>query len=402
MKKISTHFLALILILGIVGILNSLWVFLNYSSVSDAYSNVTNDYQDIVIKYSREIASKISVDTINLGAKHDNSLDYELLMEPYYTSEGSYYLRKNNNFYEYNGGNLKQLEQLFHYKNELQDGKVDQTVTLLQNMFGITTGLILLLSYLIYRFYTKKFRENIDQLMLAIKTPEIDGKYDFIELDKIQKAMRKYHIISTQIEKQNMAVDLMTNWKLEIRKLIHDLKNPIQRLLLNVSNQPNSEAAIVSINEINQKLKELRSNDGSDEINPVEIEIADFFNRLKPLFYDINITVVNNLNIPFVFDEFGFQRITSNLIQNALEAGATDVCFNFSNEAHIITCDIMNNGKMIEDSDKLFVPFATTKKNGTGLGLVIMLQIVHAHKGQFFLKKTDENETIFTIHLQNS
>ena len=402
MKKISTHFLILILILGIVGILNSFWVFLNYSSVSDAYSNVTDDYQEIVIKYTREIASKIDVDTINLGEKHSNSSDYELLMEPYYTNGNRIYLRKNNNFYEYRGKNLKRLEQLAYYKHELQDGKVDQTVTWLQSMFGITTALILLLSYLIYRFYTKKFRENIDQLMLAIKTPEMDGKYDFIELDHIQKAMRKYHIISTQIEKQNMAVDLMTNWKLEIRKLIHDLKNPIQRLLLNVSNQPNSEAAIVSINEINQKLKELRSNDGSDDVTPVEINISRFFERLIPLFYDIKITVTNRLNTPFIFDEFGFQRITSNLIQNALEAGATDVTFNFYNEGHIVLCDIINNGKMIEIPDKLFVPFATTKKNGTGLGLVIMLQIVHAHKGQFFLKHTNETNTIFTIQLNKS
>ena len=54
---------------------------------------------------------------------------------------------------------------------------------------------------------------------------------------------------------------------------------------------------------------------------------------------------------------------------------------------------------MIKHPDKLFVPFSTTKKEGNGLGLIIILQIIDAHGGRYFLKKSDENETIFTAEL---
>lgn len=399
MKRLSTHFLVLIILLGTIGILNSFWVFLNYSSMSDAYENVAFEYEKTIIQYSREIANSIEVDTLSESHSIRKSSEFELLIEPYYEISGIIYLLKDEQFYLYKGINLNKLKQLSHYKNELSYYNSNETVNWLNKFFAFSTLLILIVGFFIYRFYTEKFKQNINQLMLAIKKPEIEGHYDFLELDEIQKSIRKYHIISTQAEKQSMVVDLMSNWKLEIKKLIHDLKNPIQRLMLSVSNQANSDVAISSIEEINQKLKELRSNDGADEIDPKEINLDQFFTRLKSLFYDIKIEIKHELTQPFIFDEFGFQRIASNLIQNAVEAGATEITFHLFEIDGKICCEIINNGNIIKSREKLFIPFATTKKHGTGLGLVIMLQIVHAHNGQFFLKKSDELSTVFSIQL---
>ena len=222
MKRLSTHFLILIILLGTIGILNSLWVFLNYSSMSEAYENVTVEYEKTIVKYSREIANSIVNDSTSEVEQINNSSDFDLIIEPYYEISGTVYILKNKQFYLYNGKNLEKLNQLSHYKNELSDYKISETVGWLNKMFALSTFLILIIGFFIYRFYTKKFKINIDQLMLAIRNPEIDGNYDFLELDEIQKSIRKYHIISTQVGKQKMVVDLMSNWKLETKKLIHD------------------------------------------------------------------------------------------------------------------------------------------------------------------------------------
>ena len=101
----------------------------------------------------------------------------------------------------------------------------------------------------------------------------------------------------------------------------------------------------------------------------------------------------------FKFDEYSFQRICSNLIQNAIEAGAKNISFLFAETESQLNLDIVNDGKEIKNKEKLFIPFATTKKNGSGLGLIIILQLVHMHKGRFFLKSSDEKETIFRLEL---
>mgnify|MGYP001627432422 CR=1 FL=1 len=64
-----------------------------------------------------------------------------------------------------------------------------------------------------------------------------------------------------------------------------------------------------------------------------------------------------------------------------------------------ITIDIADNGNGIKPDlmDKIFMPFFTSKKEGSGIGLSLSRQIMQMHKGAISVKSKPEEGTIFTL-----
>ncbi|HQU55721.1 MAG TPA: ATP-binding protein, partial [Saprospiraceae bacterium] len=62
---------------------------------------------------------------------------------------------------------------------------------------------------------------------------------------------------------------------------------------------------------------------------------------------------------------------------------------------------ILDNGSGISESlaEQIFVPFFTTKKNGSGIGLSLSRQIVQMHKGYIFATSIPGQGTCFTIQI---
>lgn len=52
-----------------------------------------------------------------------------------------------------------------------------------------------------------------------------------------------------------------------------------------------------------------------------------------------------------------------------------------------------------EDTEKLFMPFYSTKENGTGLGLVLAQQIVKVHGGQIRFDSKMDVGTVVSVLL---
>src|SRR3970040_2932746 len=79
------------------------------------------------------------------------------------------------------------------------------------------------------------------------------------------------------------------------------------------------------------------------------------------------------------------KRALLNLLDNAVEAGATDVLLGtrWDRAAGRVEVVVADNGPGIapEVRDKLFLPYFSTKTTGMGLGLPILHQIVTDHGG---------------------
>ncbi|MBU1318273.1 MAG: ATP-binding protein [candidate division Zixibacteria bacterium] len=60
---------------------------------------------------------------------------------------------------------------------------------------------------------------------------------------------------------------------------------------------------------------------------------------------------------------------------------------------------VADNGPGIDSEviDKIFTPFFTTRKDGSGIGLSISRQVMRLHKGGISVKSTPGNETAFTL-----
>jgi len=70
-------------------------------------------------------------------------------------------------------------------------------------------------------------------------------------------------------------------------------------------------------------------------------------------------------------------------------------------EIRIIIADT-GTGISEENLSKIFEPYFSTKKNGTGLGLTVLFKIVKEHRGEVSVKSREGEGTVFTIALPKS
>jgi signal transduction histidine kinase len=95
------------------------------------------------------------------------------------------------------------------------------------------------------------------------------------------------------------------------------------------------------------------------------------------------------------------KQVLVNLVMNALEAveAAGRIGVATSCDAKHAYLEVSNDGAPIpaEVAESLFVPFATTRSEGTGLGLVVVHQIVTEHGGHIEVHSEDPTNTIFRI-----
>lgn len=102
-------------------------------------------------------------------------------------------------------------------------------------------------------------------------------------------------------------------------------------------------------------------------------------------------------------DEGQISQILINLIKNALQAGAKhiDISARMGKDDEVII-DVANDGMPIPVSaqEQIFVPFFTTKKEGSGIGLSISRQIMRNHDGTISLLRSDVNQTVFELRFR--
>lgn len=99
-------------------------------------------------------------------------------------------------------------------------------------------------------------------------------------------------------------------------------------------------------------------------------------------------------------DEGQITQILINLVKNAIQADARQIAITAEiNQYEHIIINVTNDGRPIsrESQEEIFVPFFTTKQEGTGIGLSLSRQIMRLHNGTLNLTGSDEKQTTFTL-----
>ena len=99
-------------------------------------------------------------------------------------------------------------------------------------------------------------------------------------------------------------------------------------------------------------------------------------------------------------DEGQITQILINLVKNAVQAEAKNIEITAEiNLSEQIIINVTNDGNPIskESQEEIFVPFFTTKQEGTGIGLSLSRQIMRLHNGSLSLTKSDDHSTVFTL-----
>ncbi len=135
--------------------------------------------------------------------------------------------------------------------------------------------------------------------------------------------------------------------------------------------------------------------------------LGDTITLLQPHIAAGNITLTHSVepvDLPVYADAQLIGQVLTNLSLIAVEALAG----RSGGEIHLrgmldgygrVKISVTDNGPGIvpEALDQVFVPFYTTKKSGSGIGLSLSRQIMRIHHGQLTVSSTPDRETTFTL-----
>lgn len=98
-------------------------------------------------------------------------------------------------------------------------------------------------------------------------------------------------------------------------------------------------------------------------------------------------------------DEGQISQILLNLMKNALQAHAERIWMTGRMAGDDVVIEVANDGDPIplKSREEIFVPFFTTKPDGSGIGLSISRQIMRQHNGSIDLLRSDASATVFQL-----
>lgn len=248
---------------------------------------------------------------------------------------------------------------------------------------------------------------------------------------------RKFTLVSVQNIYSELEEKEIEAWQNLIRVLTHEIMNsvtPISSLaatandLLTKSNSNqmlNKEIQLDTLSDIGNALQTIQRRsegllhfvDAYRKLTRIPtpdfqiFTISELFQRVQHLLQaqldeksiSFN-TIIEPETLELTADSELIEQVLINLLLNAIEAVANqpDAEINlharFDPSSHIIIQIADNGPGMTEDVlEKIFIPFFTTKKSGSGIGLSLSRQIMRLHRGTISVQSKPHIETVFTL-----
>ncbi len=262
--------------------------------------------------------------------------------------------------------------------------------------------------------------ESGDLLTLSIYTTRFIIQEEIFTLASIQN-------IQSELEEKELEA-----WQNLIRVLTHEIMNsitPIASLASTVKNLLDNifkdHKRSDTIEDVDQAVKTIETRSHGllkfvqsyrqltrlpkpeFKIVPILPMIEHIEQLMQPRFKEKQValnTSVHPSSLEITADPTLIEQVLINLMQNALDwcsrkpQGKVTLQSEMGKGGHPII-QVIDNGPGIQKEalDKIFIPFFTTKEDGTGIGLSLSRQIMRLHKGNINVQSTPDQETIFTL-----
>lgn len=292
---------------------------------------------------------------------------------------------------------------------------MDKSINLLKGQFLYVALIVLLLSFIISYYFSRRIADPILKInQSAKKLADKNNKVKFTCETEVFELKELSETLNNTAKELNKTEELRREF---LANVSHDLKTPLTMI----------EAYAASARDLNYNNKKKRERDLNiiiDEAERLNMLVNDILllskmeNKTTNLnLEDINIkkeieTILERFaiykNDGYIFefnetedyiitaDKQGIERVIYNLINNAINYTGEDkkVKITFEKNNNILTINIIDTGKGIEDEDKKLVwnkYFRINKRHrrttvGTGLGLSIVKEILEEHKFEYGIK----------------
>jgi two-component system, NtrC family, nitrogen regulation sensor histidine kinase NtrY len=319
-----------------------------------------------------------------------------------------------------------------------KDGKVD----MINNSFKRTFRL----NNLRYIHELSEIDKNLSEILLRIKAGDSDLIKVFNEDELLQLAVRAtefrmrgedFVLVSLQNIHNELEAKEMDSWQKLIRVLTHEIMNSITPII--------SLSSTVKDLLIDEESIQLRENIDEDDVesaksaldtierrgqsllNFVQVyrnltripkpnfryfEVKELLDRVEtlllPKIQERQIDCVCKVVPPQLMltaDADLIEQVLINLIINSIHA-VQEVdkpmirVVATTTASHHVNIIVSDNGYGIkpDNLEKIFVPFFTSKKEGSGIGLSLSREIMRLHKGNITVRSKPGAETSFTLH----
>ncbi|GAA3514235.1 sensor histidine kinase [Aquimarina addita] len=317
--------------------------------------------------------------------------------------------------------------------------------------FNIETGAVLWINDTFQKILNIPTLQNISfiksrkpKLYTAIfQTNHVEGNTITIDVDqnkiqilisssvfKIEKDAFKLIVL------QNIDSTLNKNeseaWKKLLSVMTHEIMNsiaPISSLAETLQSNirlsiENGEEYPLEINDLHTGIESIkhrseglmkfaktyRSLSKITHLNLGTVSVKELFENIRHLMQpsldrkDILFNVVVDASLEIEIDRHLIEQVLINLLLNAIEACQSNTEPKIVLSAHKsvegdIFIKVADNGKGIPDeiADKIFIPFFTTKKNGSGIGLSLSKQIMLLHNGTIQIHSIEGEGSVLSL-----
>lgn len=250
-------------------------------------------------------------------------------------------------------------------------------------------------------------------LQLALHATELRQRHETIKITTLQN-------ISLELNEKEMEA-----WQNLIRVLTHEIKNsltPISSLAASVEDiylksrddSPENEKACAALQIIQRRSQGLLDfvDTYRDLTHIPKPEYSVF--RVDQLFAEVaqlmgvqvgestaKLTMkIQPESMVLTADPKLIEQVVINLVLNALEANAQHIRIEAEIEASgrpVIRVHDDGCGIVRDSLQKVFIPFYSTRKGGSGVGLSLSRQIMRLHRGDLVARSEPGRETVFTM-----
>src|SRR5580698_2282607 len=208
--------------------------------------------------------------------------------------------------------------------------------------------------------------------------------------------------------------------------IAHELNQPLTSILANVqaakrwlsAAPPNVmevnssiERAIRDAHSADEKMQHIRALFKQGSFDKKDVDIPDILREVvrivqeDPKKRDISIECRFDESLPAIYvDKIQIQQVFINLIVNAIEAlegqqAGPEVIIQTTKGSSGILIQVIDNGPGVNDADRIFDAFMTTKEKGMGIGLAVSRTIVEAHGGKLWAENNQTLGATFNVTL---